>query len=133
MIPRMRIEHVAVWTEDIERLASFYQAYFGASVGKKYTNEAKGFESRFLTFDSGARMEIMRTTALSPVKHGFADQRMGLTHLAFAIGSEQGVDGLTGRLRRDGYTVLDGPRRTGDGCYESVVADPDGNRVEITA
>jgi lactoylglutathione lyase len=129
----MRIEHIAVWTEDVERLASFYRTYFGAAVGEKYANPAKGFESRFLTFDSGARLEIMRTTALSPAKLDSGVQRMGLTHLAFSIGSEVGVDELTDRLRRDGQSILDGPRRTGDGYYESVALDPDGNRIEITA
>jgi len=133
MIPGMRIEHVALWTEDLERLMSFYKAYFGASVGEKYVNLAKGFESRFLSFDSGARLELMRTTAFSPIKHPAAAQRMGLTHLAFAIGSTEGVDELTGRMRRDGHLVLEEPRRTGDGYYESVVLDPDGNRIEITA
>lgn len=129
----MRIEHLALWTEDLERLASFYGAYFGAAVADRYTNPAKGFESRFLTFDGGARLEIMRTTTLSPVKLEPGAQRMGLTHLAMSVGSEQRVDELTGQLRRDGYSVLDGPRRTGDGYYESVVLDPDGNRIEITA
>jgi lactoylglutathione lyase len=133
MIRGMRIEHVALWTEDLERLAAFYEAYFGASVGEKYVNPAKGFESRFLSFDSGARLELMRTTAFSPVKHPAATQRMGLTHLAIAIGSAEGVGELTGRLRRDGHRILDEPRRTGDGYYESVVLDPDGNRIEITA
>ena len=131
--PVMRIEHVAMWTEDFERLVSFYKAYFDATIGERYVNLAKGFESRFLSFEGGARLEIMRTTAFSPVKHNSAAQRMGLAHLAFAIGSEKRVDELTARLRRDGYSILDGPRRTGDGYYESVVLDPDGNRIEITA
>ena len=129
----MRIEHIAVWTEDLERLASFYRTYFGAAVGEKYANPAKGFESLFLTFDSGARLEIMRTTALSPVKLDPGVPRMGMTHVAFSIGSEQGVDELTDRLRRDGQSIVDGPRRTGDGYYESVALDPDGNRIEIAA
>jgi lactoylglutathione lyase len=129
----MRIEHVAMWTEDLERLVSFYEAYFGASGGGTYVNAIKGFESRFLSFNSGARLEIMRTTSFSPVGHAPATQRMGLTHLAFATGSEHAVDELTSRLRRNGHPILDGPRRTGDGYYESVVLDPDGNRVEITA
>lgn len=128
----VRIEHLAVWTEDVERLTSFYCAYFGATAGRKYLNLANGFESRFVSFDSGARLEIMRTTSLHPVEHEPGAQRMGLTHLALSMGSEDRVKELTERLRHDGYPVLDGPRRTGDGYYESVVLDPDGNRIEIT-
>lgn len=129
----MKIEHVALWTDDLERLASFFRTYFGASVGDVYTNARKGYESRFLTSEGSARLEIMRTTALSPVKYEPGAQRMGLTHLALSVGSEQRVDELTKQLRGDGYPVLDGPRHTGDGYYESVVLDPDGNRIEITA
>jgi lactoylglutathione lyase len=129
----MRIEHVAFWTEDLERLAAFYQRYFGATVGDKYVNAAKGFESRFVCFEAGARLEIMRTTTLAPVRYDAGAQRMGLTHFAVSLGSEQQVNELTERLRGDGHPVLDGPRRTGDGYYESVVLDPDGNRVEIVA
>ena len=129
----MRIEHVAFWTEDLERLAAFYQTYFGATVGDRYVNAAKGFESRFVSFEAGARLEIMRTTTLAPVRYEAGAQRMGLTHFAVSLGSEQQVNELTERLRRDGHPVLDGPRRTGDGYYESVVLDPDGNRVEIVA
>jgi len=128
-----RIEHVALWTEDIERLVAFYSEYFAAKVGAAYVNPAKGFESRFLSFEGGARIELMKTTMLSPAKHARGAQRMGLTHLAVAVGSENIVDTLTNRLRDDGYEVIDGPRRAGDGYYESVVLDPDGNRVEIAA
>ena len=129
----IRIDHVALWTPNLERLAAFYVAYFGGAPGARYTNPAKGFESRFVTFEGGGRLELMNTTALNPVAHAPGAQRMGLTHFALAIGSEQQVDALTVRLRADGYAVIDGPRRTGDGYYESVVLDPDGNRVEITA
>jgi lactoylglutathione lyase len=129
----IRIEHIAVWTDDIERLAAFYARYFGADAGPAYVNAAKGFESRFLAFSTGARIEVMRTTTLGPVALPVGAQRMGLTHLAISIGSERAVDELTARLRADGHAVVDGPRRTGDGYYESVVLDPDGNRVEITA
>jgi lactoylglutathione lyase len=128
-----RIEHVALWTEDIERLVAFYSTYFAAAAGAPYVNAAKGFESRFLSFEGGARIELMKTATLSPAKHVRGAQRMGLTHLAVAVGSENNVDTLTSRLRHDGYEVIDGPRRTGDGYYESVVLDPDGNRVEIAA
>jgi lactoylglutathione lyase len=129
----MRIEHLALWTNDIDRCTRFYAEYFGAQIGPPYVNPKKGFESRFLSFDGGARLEVMRTQTLSPVEIEPGAQRMGLTHFAIAVGSEEGVDTLTARLRADGYAVLDGPRRTGDGYYESVVLDPDGNRIEITA
>lgn len=128
-----RIEHVAMWTQDVERLAEFYRDYFGASVGAPYVNAAKGFRSRFLSFEGGARLELMSTTAFAPVELARGVQRAGLTHLAVSVGDEARVDALAQRLRDDGYEVIDGPRRTGDGYYEAVVLDPDGNRVEIAA
>ena len=128
-----RIEHVALWVRDLDGICAFYAVYFGAKVGSRYENPATGFASRFLTFDSGARIEVMTTTSLSPVELEHGAHRMGLTHLALVVGSESEVDRLTNRLRADGFSVLDGPRRTGDGYYESVVLDPDGNRIEITA
>jgi lactoylglutathione lyase len=127
-----RIEHIALWTQDIGRLADFYARYLGAAVGPLYRNPAKGFESRFLSFGDGARLELMRTSRLHPAPHGPGEERMGLTHLAIALGSEQRLDELTATLRAAGVPVLDGPRRTGDGYYESVVLDPDGNRLELT-
>ena len=129
----MRIEHIALWTTDIERCRVFYTSYFGATAGAPYVNTKKGFESVFLSFGEGARIEVMRTTSLAPVELEPGAQRMGLTHLAISVGSERSVDELTERLRAAGYPVLDGPRRTGDGYYESVVLDPDGNRIEVTA
>jgi lactoylglutathione lyase len=127
-----RIEHIALWTEDIERLAVFYSQYLGASVAPKYVNASKGFESRFLTFDDGSRLELIKSSTLRPLRYASGVQRMGLTHLAFSLGAESRVDELTGRLRAAGFAIEDGPRRTGDGCYESVVLDPDGNRIELT-
>ena len=127
-----RIEHIALWTPDIERLASFYAEYFGATVGTKYSNPSKGFESRFLTFQGGTRLELMKTSTLRPVAYEPGVQRMGITHLALSLGSESRVDELTATLREAGFTVADGPRRTGDGYYESVILDPDGNRLELT-
>lgn len=129
----MQIEHVALWTTDLERSVEFYQLYFGATSGPRYVNPKKGFESVFLSFSGGARLEIMQTRTLSPVQLEPGAQRMGLTHLAISVGSESHVDELTRRVRDAGYPVLDGPRRTGDGYYESVVLDPDGNRIEIAA
>ncbi|MEP6886246.1 MAG: VOC family protein [Gammaproteobacteria bacterium] len=129
----MRIEHIALWTEDIERLVHFYSKYFNGTAAETYVNAAKGFESRFLSFEGGARLELMKSSKLEAVKHARGAQRMGLTHLAVSVGGESGVDEVTNRLRRDGYDVVDGPRRTGDGYYESVILDPDGNRIEIAA
>jgi lactoylglutathione lyase len=127
-----RVEHVAFWTEELERLVHFYEKYFGAAAGSKYLNAAKGYESRFLCFEGGARIEIMRTSTLKPVKHAPGAQRLGLAHLALSVGSKQRVEELTARMRQDGFEVVDGPRHTGDGYFESVVLDPDGNRIEIT-
>ena len=129
----MRIEHIALWTHDLARCREFYVSYFGALAGERYVNADKGFESCFLSFTDGARIELMKTTLLSPVAIEAGAQRMGLTHFAISLGCERAVDELTARLRNDGHAVLDGPRRTGDGYYESVVLDPEGNRIEITA
>lgn len=125
----MRIEHVAVWTPDLERLRAFYETNFGAISGPKYTNPRKGFESYFLSFGTGPRLELMTvggTTALAP------GPPSGYAHFALAVGSEAEVNRLTDQLRAAGIPVVDGPRWTGDGYYESVILDPDGNRVEIT-
>jgi lactoylglutathione lyase len=129
----MKIEHIALWTTDLVRCKHFYTAYFGAIAGPHYLNPTKGFESCFLRFDSGARLEAMTTTSLPLAQLPPGAQRLGFTHLAISVGSEHAVDELTKRLQSDGITVVDGPRRTGDGHYESVVVDPDGNRVEICA
>jgi lactoylglutathione lyase len=119
-----------VWAADLERLREFYAAYVGATAGAKYANPAKGFESYFLTLPGGgARLELMRVPGLAGAAGG---RRVGLAHVAIALGSEAAVDALTARLRADGYAVVDGPRRTGDGYYESVVLDPEGNRLELT-
>lgn len=128
-----RIEHIALWVDDLDALSAFYAKAFGAQVGTRYVNAAKGFESCFLAFESGARIELMTTTRLSPTRQAPGVERMGLTHLAISLGSEAAVNELTARLRAEGITVLDGPRRTGDGYYESVILDPEGNRIEITA
>lgn len=128
-----RIEHVALWVRDLDHVCAFYEQHFAAQIGPLYENGAKGFRSRFLSLGSGARIEVMTTTQLAPVAIESGAQRMGLTHLAIALGSEQAVDALTSKLKAAGVPVLDGPRRTGDGYYESVVLDPEGNRIEIAA
>jgi len=128
----MEIEHIALWTRDLEGLRTFYETFFGAKAGSKYTNPGKGFESFFLSFSSGARLELMRVTGLKGTSGEGESPREGCAHLAISVGSEERVDELTALLRREGVPVVDGPRRTGDGYYESCVLDPDGNRIEIT-
>jgi lactoylglutathione lyase len=128
----MHIEHLAIWTKNLERLKTFYETYFQATAGEKYVNPQRRFESYFLTFASGARLELMSMPGIPDSPNDALAQSMGLIHLAFSVGSKEHVDELTARLQADGYPVLDGPRHTGDGYYESCVLDPDYNRVEIT-
>ena len=128
-----KLEHAALWANDIETLKTFYQTYFDAQANTKYINEKKQFQSYFLQFASGARLEIMQRPDISPVKREKIEQEfMGYAHLAFSVGSKTAVSDLTNQLIADGYTCLDGPRHTGDGYYESVILDPEGNRIEIT-
>lgn len=128
-----RIHHVALWTLDLERLKVFYEIYFGGRAGAKYVNAAKKYESYFVEFDSGTAIEIMQRPDIQQSRNSIDAQFIGYIHLSFAVGSPGEVDRLTERLTGDGYRLVDGPRRTGDGYYESVVLDPDGNRVEINA
>jgi lactoylglutathione lyase len=129
----MRIHHIAIWTPDLDRLKRFYEKYFYSRCGEKYSNPTKSYDSYFLTFDDGASVEIMcrADIPLSPVDP--MTRATGYNHLSLAVGSEMEVDRLTRLLAADGYALVDGPRRTGDGYYESVVLDPDGNRLEINA
>ncbi|MBQ4279386.1 MAG: VOC family protein [Rikenellaceae bacterium] len=124
----MKIAHVALWTRRLEELRAFYAKYFGAASGEKYVNAVKGFESYFLRFDGDASLEIIRS---AQVTEPAVPDRIGWAHLAFGVADREAVRALTERMRRDGITVAGEPRQTGDGCYESVVLDPDGNRIEI--
>ena len=128
----MKIEHIALWAKNIEALKSFYEKYFNAHSNNKYTNPRKRFSSYFLSFDSGARLEIMQMDSVPDTKDNPYDQFIGYIHIAISVGSEEKVNVLTAKLLEDGFEILDGPRRTGDGYYESVVLDPEQNRVEIT-
>ena len=126
----MRIEHVALWARDLDALADFYARWFGARVGARYENPRKGFASRFLEFSSGARLEVMTRTGIDTRA---AQEQLGLAHIAIVVGDESAVDALAAKFTGAGVAVIDGPRRTGDGYYECVVCDPEGNRVEIAA
>lgn len=125
----MTIEHVALWTPNIERARQFYSEYFGAIATAWYRSPDRQFSSYFLSFTSGARLELMQQPTLRSAGTG---PTLGYVHLAFASGSAAAVQALTERLRSAGYPIVREPRTTGDGYYESVIADPDGNLVEIT-
>lgn len=123
-----RIEHMAMWVTNLEECREFYCNYFDGSAGEKYHNPVKNFSSYFLTFDGGSRLELMH----APGKNGRNSSSLGYAHLAFSVGSMEDVDSLTEKLRNEGFSVIGEPRTTGDGYYESVVEDPEGNPIEIT-
>lgn len=127
----MKIEHIAIWTKDLELLKDFYCRYFNGTAGEKYHNPKKNFTSYFISFETGSRLEIMHTPAVTTGR-STGSVYAGLAHLSVSCGSREAVNGLTERLRSDGYTIAGEPRVTGDGYYESVVEDPEGNLVEIT-
>lgn len=126
----MKIEHFAIWARDLESMRAFYETYFQAKPNELYHNPRKNFQSYFLTFESGCRLELMQMPGITDRQA--AEEMIGLAHFAMATGSEEKVDWLTERLRADGFRVVGEPRWTGDGYYESVVLDPEGNRIEIT-
>ena len=130
---KMQIEHLALWVEDLEAMKDFYLNYFDVVPGPKYTNAAKQFVAYFIYFGQGkTRLELMTRPDIqaSDGKRGYG---MGLAHFAISVGGKEKVNALTERLRKDNFTIFSEPRTTGDGNYESVVLDPEGNYVEITA
>jgi len=127
----MKIEHIAIWVSDLEEMRTFYERYFNAKAGSKYTNAKKNFSSYFLNFEEGTRLELMHKPEIMSVENS-GKEVLGFTHFAISVGSREKVDALTKRLQKDGLRVVGAPRNTGDGYYESVVLDPEGNRIEIT-
>ena len=165
----MKIEHIAIWVKDIDKVCEFYRKYFGGVVHPIYHNPTKQFTSRFVTFDDGARLEIMHCPDIKQIDmfhvkrlqteeaatNSFVDisevqqvgsegantraseeaqrsEYLGYAHVSFSVGSKEEVDRLTRQMSDDGIQVVGQPRTTGDGYYESVILDPEGNRVEIT-
>lgn len=131
-ISLMKIEHLAIWVSDLEGTRKFYETYFQATANSKYHNPKKNFSSYFLSFDSGCRLELMHRPEIEPIDQKAEKEYRGIIHFAISVDSESRVDQLTERLQADGYSVIGAPRRTGDGYYESVVLDPENNRIEIT-
>ena len=127
----MRIDHIAIWTGDIDRLKDFYVRYFDAAAGDYYHNPVKSLTTCFLTFSGGgARLELMTVPDLRNRPDRYTPT--GYAHIAVSVGSREAVAALTATLRLHGVRIVGSPRVTGDGYYESVIADPDGNLVEIT-
>lgn len=126
----MKIEHIAMYVRDLEEAKNFFVKYLGAVSNDGYHNEKTGFRSYFLSFDDGARLEIMNKPEMSDNPKDLA--RTGFIHVAFSVGTKEKVDTLTSALRADGYEVVSGPRTTGDGYYESCIIGIEGNQIEIT-
>lgn len=127
----MKIEHAALWTRNLEAAKSFYSVFFSGISSVKYSNPETGFQSYFMSFDTGARLELMQIPGIS-TETGREEAFFGYSHIAFSVGSRAKVDELTEKLRQHNYKVIREPRQTGDGYYESCVLDADNNRVEIT-
>ncbi|MHB8131795.1 MAG: VOC family protein [Mobilitalea sp.] len=125
----MKINHIAIYTDDLERMKVFYESYFSASANQGYHNTNTELRTYFLSFEDTTRLEIMTRPNLTQQLK--VPLQTGYIHLAFSVGSKDKVDSLTATLEKDGYTVLSNPRTTGDGYYESCVLDPDGNQIEI--
>ena len=126
----MFIEHIAIYVNDLEKARDFFVKYFGASSNEGYHNPRTDFRSYFLSFDHGARLEIMNKPQMSDPEKDL--NRTGYIHIAFSLGSKEAVDVLTERMIKDGYEVVSGPRTTGDGYYESCIVGIEGNQIEIT-
>lgn len=126
----MRVEHVAMYVNDLDKAKNFFLKYFQAVSNDGYHNKTTDFRSYFLTFDDGARIELMHHPEMQDMKKDL--RRTGLIHIAFSVGSKEKVDELTQTFRNDGYEVISGPRTTGDGYYESCIVAIEDNQIEIT-
>ena len=127
----MRIEHVAMYVNNLEREKDFFEIYFDAKAGDKYVHDEIGFSSYFLEFQDGARLELMHNTEMDDAEK--YRKRTGFIHIAFTVGAKSDVDKITEKIKNEGYEVISAPRTTGDGYYESCILDSEGNQIEITA
>jgi lactoylglutathione lyase len=130
----MTLDHVAIWTNRLEILKDYYVKYFGGKSNKKYTNKETGFESYFLTFDSGSRLEIMQKPGIPEnLNDTVVKQYQGIIHLSFGVQTLEMVIQKSHEMAEDGYKILRGPRKTGDGYFEFETLDPDNNRIEVAS
>lgn len=126
----MKIEHIAMYVVDLEKAKEFFTEFLEGKANSGYHNVKTGFRSYFITFDDGARLEIMTKPEMHDDEKEMA--RTGYIHIAFSVGSEEKVNELTSKLKKSGYEVVSGPRTTGDGYYESCIVGIEGNQIEIT-
>lgn len=131
----MHLEHIALWTRNLEKMREFYVKYFDAVANEKYSSTedwGELFESYLLAFDAGSRMEIMQLGRIPEGDSAGGKETLGLTHIAFVMSNREALDSLAARFKADGYTLTTDPHQVSDGWYETFVLDPDGNRVEIS-
>ena len=126
----MKIEHIAMYVKDLEKTKTFFEIYLNARANAGYHNPKTDFRSYFLSFDDGARLEIMNKPQMQDSPKALT--QTGYIHIAFSVGSKEKVYELTAKLKEDGYEIISGPRITGDGYYESCVVGIEGNQIEIT-
>lgn len=126
----MKIEHIAMYVKDLEKTKTFFEIYLNARANAGYHNPKTDFRSYFLSFDDGARLEIMNKPQMQDSSKALT--QIGYIHIAFSVGSKEKVDELTAKLKEDGYEIISTPRTTGDGYYESCVVGIEGNQIEIT-
>lgn len=124
----MKIEHIALYVNDLEGARDFFTTYFNGTSNSLYHNPKTGFRSYFISFGDGTRLELMNKADISQK----CENAFGYSHIAFSLGSREKVDELTRRLQEDGYEVVSGPRITGDGYYESCIKGFEGNLIELT-
>ena len=128
----MKIDHTAIWVKNLEKMKDFYVKYFDVSAGPLYVNKMKAFSSYFLSFQDGSRLEIMSSPEVSRLNEQIYSRFTGYSHIAVSLGSRERVIELTAAFAKEGISIPDGPRTTGDGYFESVILDPEGNRIELT-
>lgn len=124
----MYINHVAILVKDIEVMKEFYIKYFNVTCSELYHNKKTQFMSYFLEFESGAKLELTHKKFYSDI----AFDNLGYTHLAITVGTKEDVDQFAEKFIQNGFPLLNGPRTTGDGYYEAVIQDPEGNLIELT-
>ena len=126
----MKIEHIALYVNDLEKARDFFVKYLDGTSNNGYHNPKTDFRSYFISFEDGARLELMNKPDMADDEKKL--NRTGYAHVAFSLGSKEKVDSLTARLKSDGYEVVSGPRTTGDGYYESCIVVIEGNQIEVT-